>query len=76
MDHEGLAMCGIAGGAWSHDAQGLSRDQLVRMTDAISHRGPDDQGHLVIPSRADNSIDIGRPSLGVALGFRRLSIID
>ena len=69
-------MCGIAGGVWSHDAQGLSRDQLVRMTDAISHRGPDDQGHLIIPSKADESIVNGRRSHGVALGFRRLSIID
>ena len=69
-------MCGIAGGIWSHDAQRLSRDELGRMTDAIAHRGPDDQGHLIIPSNTNGSIISGRPSPGVALGFRRLSIID
>ena len=69
-------MCGIAGGIWSHDAQRLSRVELGRMTDAIAHRGPDDQGHLIIPSNTNGSIISGRPSPGVALGFRRLSIID
>ena len=69
-------MCGIAGGIWSYDAQGLTRDDLGRMTDAIAHRGPDDQGHLFIPPRPNPSILNGRPSPGVALGFRRLSIID
>ncbi|HUP80283.1 MAG TPA: asparagine synthase (glutamine-hydrolyzing), partial [Pirellula sp.] len=69
-------MCGIAGGIWSYDAQGLTRDDLGRMTDAIAHRGPDDQGHLFIPPRPNPSILNARPSPGVALGFRRLSIID
>ena len=69
-------MCGIAGGIWSYDAQGLTRDDLGRMTDAIAHRGPDDQGHLFIPPRPNPSVLNGRPSPGVALGFRRLSIID
>ena len=69
-------MCGIAGGIWSHDARGLTRDELGRMTDAIAHRGPDDQGHLIIPSNTNGSLMNGRPSPGVALGFRRLSIID
>lgn len=69
-------MCGIAGGIWSHNAQRLTRDELGRMTDAIAHRGPDDQGHLIIPANTNGSIMSGRPSPGVALGFRRLSIID
>lgn len=50
-------MCGIAG-ALGQDADLLTR----RMTAALVHRGPDDDGHFA----AD----------GVALGFRRLSIID
>lgn len=50
-------MCGIAGIAGREDAA-----LLRAMTDALAHRGPDDQGaHL-----AD----------GVSLGHRRLSIID
>ena len=69
-------MCGIAGGIWLHNAQGLSRDVLKSMTDAIAHRGPDDQGHLIIQPKANLSILDAAPSPGVALGFRRLSIID
>jgi len=69
-------MCGIAGGIWAHDAPGLTSGELGRMTDAIAHRGPDDQGHLIIPPKTNLSILGGKPSHGVALGFRRLSIID
>jgi asparagine synthase (glutamine-hydrolysing) len=50
-------MCGVSG-AIGADAERLA----ARMTSALVHRGPDDEGHL-----ARN---------GVALGFRRLSIID
>ncbi len=53
-------MCGIAG-IVSY-APPPNRDDLVRMTRAIAHRGPDDEGfHLDGPC---------------ALGFRRLAIID
>jgi asparagine synthase (glutamine-hydrolysing) len=59
-------MCGIAGFVESAGASPLNtegRERLIqRMCDVIRHRGPDDQGTLV----AD----------GVALGMRRLSIID
>ncbi|MGI8497949.1 MAG: asparagine synthase (glutamine-hydrolyzing) [Gemmatimonadaceae bacterium] len=55
-------MCGIAG-LVGHPG-GLAADDatLERMCAAIQHRGPDDEGHFVGP--------------GVALGMRRLSIID
>ena len=69
-------MCGIAGGIWAHDAPGLTQSMLARMTDAIAHRGPDDQGHLILPPKRHPSLVGARPSPGVALGFRRLSIID
>ncbi|MCS6860271.1 MAG: asparagine synthase (glutamine-hydrolyzing) [Abditibacteriales bacterium] len=53
-------MCGIAG---ILNAQGSAdRDLLQRMLDALRHRGPDDEGVY-----ADG---------GVALGQRRLAIID
>ena len=57
-------MCGIAGlFSPSADAPRLfERSLLKRMTDAIAHRGPDDEGFLIEPH--------------VALGHRRLSIID
>lgn len=40
----------------------LDATSLTRMTDVIAHRGPDEDGHHLAP--------------GVALGMRRLSIID
>src|SRR5262245_6262958 len=59
-------MCGIAGFADSGPAapdDTRRRSALLRrMCDVIRHRGPDDEGQIV----AD----------GVALGMRRLSIID
>src|SRR5437867_6607737 len=56
-------MCGICGfAALSPGASLPGRDLLQRMTDALRHRGPDDEGYLQEP--------------GVALGHRRLSIID
>jgi len=55
-------MCGIAG---IMDIQGdreVDRDALKRMTDALTHRGPDGEGFFHAP--------------GVGLGHRRLAIID
>ncbi|HEY6107740.1 MAG TPA: asparagine synthase (glutamine-hydrolyzing) [Gemmatimonadales bacterium] len=58
-------MCGITG-FWR--PQGLheaaARSTLIAMTDTIRHRGPDDAGTWI------------DPSAGIALGFRRLAIID
>src|SRR5919112_4511676 len=55
-------MCGIAGYAGWGRAPEASEHDVRRMCGAIRHRGPDDEGHLVAPD--------------VALGMRRLSIID
>jgi asparagine synthase (glutamine-hydrolysing) len=59
-------MCGIAGfwdvgRAISHDS-GLATLKVI--TDSIRHRGPDDEGAWL------------DPPAGLALGFRRLAIID
>lgn len=56
-------MCGIVG-VVSSDPRALPRghERLRAMTDVIRHRGPDDDGHLCEP--------------GIALGMRRLSVID
>ena len=58
-------MCGFAG---ILRPPGCTRDELAehagRMSDALAHRGPDDSG-LWIDERA-----------GIALGFRRLAILD
>jgi asparagine synthase (glutamine-hydrolysing) len=57
-------MCGIAGIISRADGGDprLTEEILRKMTDVLTHRGPDGQGHLVRD--------------GVALGHRRLSIID
>src|SRR4051794_9660912 len=53
-------MCGIAGRVNQQSA--VDRGELFRMTEVISHRGPDDHGYHL------------RPRVG--LGHRRLSIVD
>ena len=60
-------MCGIAGVAWTSDAAPFDQSVLVRMIDAIAHRGPDDAGTYASPAG---------PGPGARLGHRRLSIID
>lgn len=56
-------MCGIFG-YWDRRQQALGDDALRGMAQALLHRGPDDEGiHH-------------RPQRGVAIGNRRLSIID
>jgi asparagine synthase (glutamine-hydrolysing) len=65
-------MCGITGGVWLSESSSIDPGLLARMTDAITHRGPDDDGHWIDPDHVDGQ---GRRH-GVALGFRRLSIID
>jgi asparagine synthase (glutamine-hydrolysing) len=55
-------VCGLVG---IFDCKGRAtpdRDLIVRMSDRLRHRGPDGEGYLVAP--------------GIALGHRRLSIID
>ncbi len=55
-------MCGIAGIYDPHHSLGMSGDVIRRMTGAVRHRGPDEDGFFEDAS--------------VALGMRRLSIID
>ena len=57
-------MCGIAGFYTGACEEGAARAALTRMTDALVHRGPDASGFWVDASR------------GIALGHRRLSIVD
>jgi asparagine synthase (glutamine-hydrolysing) len=69
-------MCGIAGAAWTNDAQPLDEATLRRMTDVLRHRGPDDEGQWW-----SQGVEVGSRKSAVgdqscALGFRRLSIID
>ena len=68
-------MCGIAGGCWTDKGKPLSEAVLRRMTDAIRHRGPDDEGRYFSTTAASASTSGSRAG-GAALGHRRLSIID
>ncbi|RMF44746.1 MAG: asparagine synthase (glutamine-hydrolyzing) [Planctomycetota bacterium] len=65
-------MCGIAGGLWLTPDRAIDSQTLDRMVDVLEHRGPDDRGTHTEPWRTD----AGGCIPGVALGFRRLSIID
>jgi asparagine synthase (glutamine-hydrolysing) len=56
-------MCGLCGYVSIDE---LNNDEIIKMTESISHRGPDSQGVL--------TDSIGQLFLG--LGHRRLSIID
>jgi asparagine synthase (glutamine-hydrolysing) len=66
-------MCGITGAVWTRPDKALSLGELERMAAALRHRGPDDEGCYLSELRARAPYD-AMP--GVALGFRRLSIID
>ena len=57
-------MCGISGILAFDDRLELDEPIIERMTNALTHRGPDDGGTWV------------RGEHGIALGHRRLSIID
>ena len=63
-------MCGITGSVWTDNSRLISRNQLERMTTSLSHRGPDDVGNYYLEQ------DATKVYPAVALGFRRLSIID
>ncbi len=66
-------MCGIAGAIWNSQGQPLAADVLQRMTDVLRHRGPDDEGFY----RSNIHLTAQNKEIpGVALGHRRLSIID
>ena len=55
-------MCGIAGKLAFHSGATPSQELITRMCDAIAHRGPNDAGYY--------------RKGPIALGHRRLSIID
>ncbi|MBA3714110.1 MAG: asparagine synthase (glutamine-hydrolyzing), partial [Pyrinomonadaceae bacterium] len=55
-------MCGICGIVHRDRAYPMSESVLLKMRDSLTHRGPDDAGQYLAP--------------GIALGTRRLSILD
>ncbi|MCA8988099.1 MAG: asparagine synthase (glutamine-hydrolyzing), partial [Planctomycetaceae bacterium] len=59
-------MCGLCGAVWTDERLQVSAETLDRMARSLAHRGPDAQGTW---HQQDAQV-------GVALGHRRLSIID
>ena len=55
-------MCGLTGFSQFHQPVADVPRLIACMTDDLRHRGPDDSGHLVLPS--------------MVMGHRRLSILD
>src|SRR2546425_13336736 len=55
-------MCGICGIVHEDRSYLVSEYRLLAMRDTLTHRGPDDAGHYLSP--------------GIALGSRRLAILD
>src|SRR5882724_13579567 len=55
-------MCGICGIASIDQGYPISESGFLAMRDILTHRGPDDAGHYLAP--------------GIALGSRRLAILD
>ncbi len=66
-------MCGITGAAWTRPELRIEHATLKRMTDVIRHRGPDAEGFYTSDLLAH---PYPGALAGVALGHRRLSIID
>jgi len=66
-------MCGITGAIWNSPSAALDAATLERMTALVAHRGPDDSGRYASDCRVNGAEG---PMPGIALGHRRLSIID
>ncbi|MBN1851805.1 MAG: asparagine synthase (glutamine-hydrolyzing) [Pirellulales bacterium] len=66
-------MCGITGAVWTDSSQAIDAALLQRMTGVLTHRGPDDAGTFTSAVHMEAPYPM---TPGVALGFRRLSIID
>ena len=62
-------MCGFAGVCWTAKGEAIAAADLQRMLQTLIHRGPDDEGMYLFADSAESGP-------GVALGHRRLSIID
>jgi asparagine synthase (glutamine-hydrolysing) len=78
---KGIKVCGICGEI-TFNRRGIQTDVIKRMCDVIAYRGPDDEGIVFIGDH--QHVEMKNPSqwpsnendFEVALGHRRLSIID
>jgi len=66
-------MCGITGALWTEAGKAIDEGTLHRMVEVLAHRGPDGEGFY----NAGLRLEPGHEAVpGVALGHRRLAIID
>jgi asparagine synthase (glutamine-hydrolysing) len=66
-------MCGITGAVWTEPDKAIDQAVLGRMVEVMAHRGPDGEGTYAAGLR----LQPGQAAVpGVALGHRRLAIID
>ncbi|MBU4310790.1 asparagine synthase (glutamine-hydrolyzing) [bacterium] len=63
-------MCGICGIYNFNSKKPINKDLIQRMTEAIKHRGPDDEGIYL------STVQGPKSKVNIGLGVRRLSIID
>jgi asparagine synthase (glutamine-hydrolysing) len=66
-------MCGITGAVWTAPEKAIDEETLRRMVHVLRHRGPDDEGIHTSQFQVRPGYGV---MPGVALGHRRLSIID
>ena len=70
-------MCGITGAVWWDAAKAVDVATLHRMRERLVYRGPDDAGEFFSPfPLMTDGTTAAPPPGGVALGHRRLAIID
>jgi asparagine synthase (glutamine-hydrolysing) len=67
------SMCGITGAVWSRPDKRIEQEVLRRMVEVLAHRGPDGAGTYTTELGAEPG---ATGATGVALGHRRLAIID
>jgi asparagine synthase (glutamine-hydrolysing) len=75
-------MCGICG-IYNFDAKPVNSKLLMEMTRTLAHRGPDDEGFLLVNTfkgrkifKKENQLNQKDTDYNLGLGHRRLSIID
>ena len=57
-------MCGFVGFLSKDFNADIAKNSLKKMNNKIAHRGPDGEGYFILPEK------------GIALGHKRLSIVD
>ncbi len=68
-------MCGIYG-LWHFDGQPIRRQALEQATTVLSHRGPDDEGYLLVDTHTNQCCACGGAQTDPRLSLPRLDAVD